>query len=653
MRHDQWPCRNRRSMTRPLDVRVCTLIALSVCLTVVPVMAADEPEIRVAVGAEEIFVGESIDYHVEIRHVKNPPAPDVSALKEHFDVVANGDESRNQSSTFIINGRVSQQNVFSHVYHFRLTPKESGDLTIPPARAVIDGKSLTSDPLSVRVITPEEQDLVLVEITTNQTRVYPTQPFAVTARVLVKPLPKDTTTDPLAPLRRRPPHLQVNWVDTPAGLTSEDEKSNWLQPLLSDDGTGFTLNEVHSRSAGFFESPRAAVFNLFKGRETRTTLDGGEVNYFVYELTRTFTPERTGMYSFGPVLVKGTFVAGVERNEYSGRRLVAMAPATTVEVREVPSPRPATFCGGIGEYHVSAFANPTKLRVGDPLTLNIELRRGGQSGSLELVSAPDLSAIPDLSADFDLIDRNPTGRIEGAIKKFAYALRPRRPNVSIPALKITTFDPKQEKFLEISAAAIPLEVSEATKITAGDLVGSLPTSASPEIKTRAQGIFQNIANPAEVYDDRVNVSAWGGTTVAIWSLAGCVIASLTRYRRKSLDTGWQRRQFARRAAQRELAAARESLAQNQPQDALRHVRAALIGLVADVQNRIASGLTTADVAEALSPTVATEDRAAVLRLLESIESAEYGGLQAADPATAIESAASLISRVAPQLERGA
>ena len=36
--------------------------------------ADDEPEIAVEAGASEIFVGESVDYVVEIRNAKNPSA---------------------------------------------------------------------------------------------------------------------------------------------------------------------------------------------------------------------------------------------------------------------------------------------------------------------------------------------------------------------------------------------------------------------------------------------------------------------------------------------------------------------------------------------------------------------------------------------------
>ena len=119
------------------------LAGLALLLFVAQASADDEPEIAVEAGASEIFIGESVDYLVEIRNAKNPASAGPVGAAQDFDVVANGDESRNQSSMFIINGRVSQQSSFSHVYRFRLTPKRTGKLVIPAPSATVDGKTIS------------------------------------------------------------------------------------------------------------------------------------------------------------------------------------------------------------------------------------------------------------------------------------------------------------------------------------------------------------------------------------------------------------------------------------------------------------------------------------------------------------------------------
>jgi hypothetical protein len=621
-------------------------------LLAAPANAADDPEVAVEASASEIYIGESIDYVVEIRNVKNPTAPDLTPLRKDFEIVANGDESHNQSSTFIINGRVSQQTSFGHAYRFRLTPKRTGKLVIPAPTAMAEGKTISGRTLSLEVIAPEPQDIVVPEIKTNRQRLYPTQPFEVTLRLFVRPLPGGSDRDPVSVLRRRPPHLDVNWVDPPAGLSGEDKKT-WLEKLLADDDSGFTLNDLTTRSGSFFEGPRSAVFNLYKGRESRNGLDGRPINYFVYELKRQLTAEKAGTYALGPALVKGTFVNGTEDGNYTGPRLVAVAPSVTLEVREVPSPRPATFCGGIGNYRLAASASPESLRVGDPLTLTLNVERGEGSGSLDLISAPDLATIPQLAADFEILDKNPTGRKERNVKKFEYGLRPKRAGVGVPSLAVSVFNPDVEKFSEIATGPIALNVSAGSRLGAADLVGSVAGSATPEIKSRAQGIFQNITDPSELRDERVDVVALAEITGGLWLGVACLIAGVSAHRRKSGDVVWQRRRRARRVAQRKLAEARESLAAGRSADALRDVRASVVGLIADMRNIVGEGLTASEADAILAATaVPAAERAEVLRLLEAIEGAKYGSGAAHEAPAMVEAAQAIIPRLTRELERG-
>jgi hypothetical protein len=615
--------------------------------------SADDPEIAVEVSATEVFSGESVDYVVDVRNVQNPSAPDLTAVRRDFNVVATGDESHNQSSIFIINGRKTEETVFGHIFRFRLTPKRTGRLTIPAPTVTVDGETVSGRALSLNVIAPEPQDLVVSEIQLDRNKLYPTQPFEVTLRVFIRPLPDDPERDPLSPLRRRPPHIDTNWVDLPAGL-SGDEKSHWLEKFLAENGSGFTLNDLATRSGSFFGGAQAAVFNLYHGRESRKGLDGQPVNYFVYELKRRITAEKTGTYLLGPALVKGSFVDERDGNSYSARRLVAVAPAISLEVKQVPTPRPATFCGGIGDYNLAASASPTSLRVGDPLTLTLAVERGKSSGSLDLISAPDLSANSQIAADFEVVDKNPTGRKEGNVKRFEYALRPKRAGVGVPSVAVTVFNPDTEGFAEVATSPIALDVSAASRVDAGDLVGSLGGQGTSEIKSQAQGIYQNVTDLSELRDERVSLVALAGVVAGVWCGVGCLIGVVGAHRRKSGDVVWQRRRHARRTAERKLAEARALLADGRSTDALRAARSAVVGLIADMRNIVAEGLTASEADAALAQTALPPgERAAVSRLLESIELAEYGSGARSEAPAMIETATELIPSLARHLARDA
>ena len=625
-------------------------VLLSTMVTSFSVADEQQPEIRVGISAEEIFIGETIDYQVEIRNSENPAAPDVSSLQEQFKVTSNGDHSRNQSTTLIVNGRVSEETVLSHVYLYRLTPTVAGDLTIPSVKVVIDGKELASRPLSLRVQDAEVQDLVIAEIETDRLAIYPTQPFKVSLKVLIKPIP-ESNESPLLPLRRQPPQLQISWVDLPAGLESVGT-SEWLQPLMSQNDAGFRINEISASSGSFFGRSRPAVFDLPPTRETRNGRDGQPINYFAYELTRQFVPEKTGRYDFGPALVTGTFVEGLNGEEYRGRKLVAVAPTVSVEVREVPTPRPATFTGGIGEYLVAASANPVRLRVGDPLTLNLDFARGSQAGSLELISAPDLSAIPEIVENFEIIDKAPTGRVDGDIKKFAYGLRPKHAGVSLPSLTLTNFDPTTEAFAEVSTEPIALEVGEASSLSTDELVGAISPSGNKEIRKSDSGIFQNITDLADLQNNHVGLTNWLPIVGGLWCLSLCSVAGVILHRRRANDSVGQRRSQARKMAQSRLTTASQFEKDGKPREALRQIRAALMGLVADTQNLVAEGLTSADVGRILQTSGVSEvDQQSVNQLLETIEGAEYGGGDTVSIASSLEIANKLIDSINLVLQR--
>jgi hypothetical protein len=614
----------------------------------VSTLSAQAPKLEASIDADEVFIGESISYQVDVRNVEEPPTPDLSAIADQFEIESNGSESRNQLSTFIFNGRMTQKNVYSHVYSYKLKPKVVGKLTIPPATVVIDGKTLNSASISIHVLEVEVQDVVLAQVVADQEKLFPTQVFSVTLKVLVKSI-QNSSTDPLQPLRRKPPHLQVDWLKPIPGLKAEDT-SEWLGTLLAKNGVGFSINEFSSRSGSLFDSPRAAVFNLKTGREERKDLKDNRTEYFVYELNRSFTAEKPGTYSFGPAIVKGTFVTGMEGSEFVGKKIFATTSAIDVVVKEVPSPRPALYTGGIGEYRVKASASPMNLRVGDPVTLMLDFERGKNSGSLELLSAPDLNSIPEIASDFDIVDTNPTGRVEGNSKKFGYAIRPKRPGVIVPSLPLSMFDPIAEKFIEVKTDPIAIAVAEASQVSTSEIVGTISKSSANEIKMSSKGIFQNITDPSLLRDESIHFGFVAKVLVGLWAATGLGIAFILVSRGRSSDTVRQRKQRASKTARIKLhEAARLS---KEPKLALRTIREAIIGLVADSTNRVADGMTSADVVAAmLAADIPKVDQTEVQRLLDQIEASEYGAGMGLDTNEMLQSARMLADRIAPYLDR--
>ena len=149
---------------------------------------------------------------------------------------------------------------------------------------------------------------------------------------------------------------------------------------------------------------------------------------------------------------------------------MAVVPAVSVEVREVPQPRPPTFCGGIGGYRAAAFGQPHELRIGDPLTLSLEISRDEGAVRSTLVSAPDLAANPSwrrTSRSSIAIPGGSQGNPNGSNMPSSEESG----SIRFPPSRLP-FRSRTESFVEIATRPVAVDVEEASRTGAGDLVGS-------------------------------------------------------------------------------------------------------------------------------------------------------------------------------------
>ncbi len=404
-------------------------------------------------------------------------------------------------------------------------------MTIPPVTIEVDGKTISSQTGEINVLEPEPQEFVIVEVSSDQTKVYPTQSFKVTLKVLVRALP-DNNQDPLIPIRRNPPNISIPWIEEIDGLKSSEDKGRWLQNLLSDQGYGFSINDFSSRSGFLFDGPRVALFDLVRGKETRTLENGEEAEFFRYEINQSFTAVRPGVYTFGPATVRGTFVVDSRGREYRGKKIAATTKPIDVVVSEVPNPRPSNFLGGVGKFSANVEISPREARIGDPMTLTLEVS-GPTADSLEQVYAPDLSQFELIAKDFEVMDRSPVGKMDRNNKTFTYGIRPKNTLDTFPEIEFSSFDPNLEQFIPIKTAASPLKVEQGSALASKDLTGlSMPNSTA--VKQDRTGIFQGTREMYPLTNDAISVTTWTGIAGASWivALAGAAWIRFNRHRVK-------------------------------------------------------------------------------------------------------------------------
>jgi hypothetical protein len=607
-----------------------------------PVFGSAAPSVEARINAAEIFEGESVAYDVAVKNVKNETPPDLSEFNAAFDVASKGQFRESGTFTVIVNGRDISPGGGSDaiIYQYELTPKHTGNLTIPAPFITIDGKKIAGRSLPLRVVTAEKQDLVIVKVDAGRQRVVPYQPFELTFKVMVKPLPLDDR-DPVALLEQ--PRIQINWIELPPGISSQKSLQEWLNPLVvSPFGRGFHMQVERQFYA----------FNLYKGREVRKGLDGKDYNYFVYELKRTLFATRAGTFQFGPATVKGSFVDGVDQRarRYTTRALVATASAITI-ASVLPEPRPANFNGCYGSYTLRASVNATDLRVGDPLTLKLDFERSSSAGMLEEVTAPDLTVIKDLTDDFTVVDKSPPGQTKGNVKSYSYVMRPKKPGVSIPPIKVAVFNTDSEKFEESAFNAVALNVTDAPQLRPDELISGAPLNSSRKISGRDKGVFQNISESSEIGIAALNPNAYWTILAALWVAYGIGALALTVHRRRAGDALLQNRIRARAEAAGQMESARGALKNGDASGAALAVQRAITGLIGYWNGAPPAGMTAADAESFLARSGASsESRTETARILESIEATKYGSVAGMQADSLVQAADKLIPKLQREME---
>ena len=589
-------------------------------------VVAQEPQLIVEIEKHEIYEGESVLYRVTLNHVKVPTAPTIAGLEE-FHVTNLGEQSLNSQQVTIINGRRTEIVRRGMQYNYRLTPKQSGLFTIPAPTAKVGNDVLTGREISLRVVAPEIQDSVILEMAVDRTSVYPMQPFELSLTIAVKELPGELQKqDPLS-VQPKPPALNLAWLtdeQIPDGLEVEKNWRDILEPMVSRQGNGVQINNIGSQTVFSLFDSQATAFHPTPKRTQRKDKNGEDAGYWEYEFRRKLIPRKIDVYQFGPASLKGTFADKFEDGRLAGVVIYAIAKSLTVTVKDVPfDGRPESYIGAVGAFDVKAELAPTAARVGDPMTLTVTLE--GQ-GTLANARPPEISTLPGIANHFRMYEA--TEETTSGSRRFTYSLRPMNSVMKeFPAIPVSFFDVEAEKYVTLMTEPIAVTIREAETLSGTDIV-SYPgeaTKSSSMIEASEGGIFANDSSLSSLRNEYVRpvrwVAAWAGMLIA-WAIASLAIRRSQRIRE---DPALQRRRSATTRVKSTLAEAATLLSRGSRVETCDAIRRAVSGLIADFANVSDAGLTPRDAAEQLDVLGIHESlRNRTVTLLNDCDAARYG-----------------------------
>jgi hypothetical protein len=402
--------------------------------------AAAQPSYELRVGVDEVYVGESFLVELVIEGAKSYSQPTFPAIPNC--AVQPAGQS---SSTTFVNGRMSQ----SVTLTYTLTPRRAGELVIPPITFEVNGRRVTTNGVSVQVRPATERStvatgdsgetLLLAEIKCRETSLVVGQQARFTLTF---------------------------WIKAPTGLPTR---------LDANDLYGL----MHNRRSGFgpFPEPQNAE------SVPQTLADGSKASYYEFRTSVDVRLEREGPVEFDGLTIAMEYPRRLSRDVFGRLRLaeadtLAIRPTVVApDVAALPvAGRPAGFSGAVGNFKLNVRPDATIVRVGDPISLTIEVRG---NGPLDALAAPILAAQPKLTADFRVPSETLTGRTVGERRIFTQTIRAKRADVTeVPPIEFPYFDPKLGEYAVARSNAVPLTVRASEVATADELL-DLSTDAPP------------------------------------------------------------------------------------------------------------------------------------------------------------------------------
>lgn len=392
-------------------------------------LTADAPD--VVVSGDQF----RLTFTVNTQKVKDFRAPSIT---KGFDVLMGPSRSQ-QSSTQIINGKVSSSS--SITYTYILMAGDAGTYTIPAASIEANGEKIFSNAVTIKVLPPDQS---ASGSKGSQKSGAQAGNQAASGRITSNDL-FITATASKTTVHEQEAILLTYKVYTLVNLRQLFGKMPDLK--------GFHTQEI--------ELPQQKTFSLehYKGRNYNTTVWSQYVLF----------PQQTGKLEIPSITFEGVvaiqtvsddpFDAFFNGGGYQEVKKKIVTPKLTINVQPLPA-KPANFSGGVGEFTLTSSINAKDVKTNDAVTIKLTI---SGSGNMKLISTPEVK-FPE---DFEVYDPKVTNNFEASraglsgTQTIEYLAIPRHAgNFTIPPVEFTYFDLKSNSYKTLKTEAYNINVAK-------------------------------------------------------------------------------------------------------------------------------------------------------------------------------------------------
>jgi len=219
------------------------------------------------------------------------------------------------------------------------------------------------------------------------------------------------------------------------------------------------------------------------------------MSYEVLEFSAPIFPVKPGDLKIGPAEIKGTVIAQMANrvkrsifdedadqdvfSDFFGgfQSFPLTLTSNAVDVKVLPIPdagKPDTYQGAVGTYSLDVQAQPSKIKLGDPVNLKMTVKG---SGNINTVTAPLISVNED---EFKTYEPQVTKQ-ENDSKTFEQVIIPKKQGPAlIPKVALSYFDPSSRSYKTIEKGPFPIEVLKSEVDQSMKVVETPKTGAEPE-----------------------------------------------------------------------------------------------------------------------------------------------------------------------------
>ena len=297
----------------------------------------------------------------------------------------------------------------------------------------------------------------------------------------------------------------------------------------------------------------------------------------------------------------------------------AQTPTVSITVKPLPAQgKPDNFSGMVGDYKFSADFDRTNLKVGEALTLSINIKGDGTPGTVTDPKLPDFSDFRSVPPENNISKKVVGNKVVTSkdIKVFLYPKK--KGTFEIPAISYSWFNPSKKKYEIETAGPWTIEVEKgdgAETVFQGPVAGATGPSAVQKQEIESLGS-----------DIRFIHTAYSGTngtvpykSIAFWILFAAAVpfyfgvTLLVKVRRKrSSNAALVRKGKAGKQLRERFAQARKALESGDGKGFFAALENGLVNYLSDLTNLEFKGMTRVQMKEELSRFGVKDDTVAAI-----------------------------------------